>query len=78
MTPRPIFAVEPIAAQFRDDPVAVAECWAGAETKPEYLAHVADAGLVEVAVQSEKAPYRKKEALLSSFTLSGRKPARAP
>lgn len=73
-----IFAVEPIAPQFRDDPVAVAECWAGAETKPEYLAHVADAGLVDVTVQSEKAPYRKKEALLSSFTLSGRKPARAP
>ncbi|MFZ5445856.1 MAG: methyltransferase domain-containing protein [Myxococcota bacterium] len=71
-----IFAVEPIAAQFRDDPVAVAECWAGAETKPEYLAHVAEAGLVDVTVASEKAPYRKKEALLSSFTLSGRKPAR--
>jgi len=72
-----IYAVEPIAEQYRSDPQAVAECWAGAETKPEYLAHVVETGLTEVAVSGERAPYRKKEALLSSFTLSGRKPARS-
>ena len=27
------FAVEPIAERFKNDPVAVAECWAGAETR---------------------------------------------
>lgn len=73
-----IFAVEPIADEYRNDPAAVAECWAGAETKPEYLAHVAGAGFDQVEVQSERAPYRKAHALLSSFTLSGRKSARAP
>lgn len=73
-----IYAVEPIAGAYRNDPAAVAECWAGAETKPEYLAHVAGAGFDDVAVQSERAPYRKAQALLSSFTLSGRKSARAP
>ncbi len=73
-----IFAVEAIAAEFRNDPVAVAECWAGAETKPEYLAHVAAAGLVDVRIETERAPYRKAQALLASFTLSGRRPARGP
>lgn len=72
-----IFAVEPIADEYRNDPAAVAECWAGAETKPEYLAHVAGAGFDDVQVQSERTPYRKAQALLSSFTLSGRKSARA-
>jgi ubiquinone/menaquinone biosynthesis C-methylase UbiE len=69
-----IFAVEPIAEQFRTDPVAIAECWAGAESREQCLAHVAAAGLVEVTPSKERAPYRKREALLSSFTLSGRKP----
>jgi ubiquinone/menaquinone biosynthesis C-methylase UbiE len=72
-----IYAVEPIAAQYRDDPAAVAECWAGAETRPEYLAHVAEAGFEDIEVRAERAPYRKEQALLSSFTLRGRKPARA-
>ncbi len=73
-----IFAVEPIAEVYRTDPVAVSECWAGAVTRDEYLAHIADAGLVEVQVSDERAPYRKAAATLSSFTLSGRKPTRAP
>lgn len=73
-----IYAVEPIAERFRTDPVAVAECWAGAETRPETLARVTSAGLEQVQVHAERAPYRKAQALLSSFTLSGRKPARAP
>lgn len=68
-----IYAVEPIEPRFRDDPVAVAECWAGAETKPAYLAHVAAAGFVDVAIWAERAPYRKREATLASFTLSGRR-----
>lgn len=68
-----IYAVDPIDARYRDDPTAVAECWAGAETRGEYLAHVAAAGLDEVAVLSERAPYVKREATLASFTLTGRK-----
>lgn len=69
-----IFAVEPIAEQFKRDPVAIAECWAGAETRAETLAHLSAAGLVDVTASNERAPYRKREALLSSFTLSGRRP----
>lgn len=69
-----IFAVEPIAPEWREDPVAVAECWAGAELRFEYLAHVAAAGLFELTVSDESKPYRRAHAVLASFTLSGRKP----
>lgn len=69
-----IYAVQPIDPAFRHDPVAVAECWAGAETKPDYLGQIAAAGLVDVEILSERAPYRKQQALLSSFTLRGRRP----
>lgn len=69
-----IYAVEPIDARHRDDPTAVAECWAGAETRGEYLTHVADAGLDAVSVLGVRAPYVKCEATLASFTLTGRRP----
>jgi ubiquinone/menaquinone biosynthesis C-methylase UbiE len=71
-----IYAVERIADVYRHDPVAVAECWAGAVTRDEYLAHVALAGLVDVQVSAERAPYQRGHATLASFTLSGRKPTR--
>lgn len=69
-----IYAVEPIAAQYRHDPVAIAECWAGAELRADYLAQVAAAGLVEVQVSDESKPYQRHQSVLASFTLSGRKP----
>lgn len=69
-----IYAVEPIAPEYRNDPVAVAECWAGAELRSDYLLHVEAAGLVEVQVSDESKPYPRGHALLASFTLSGRKP----
>jgi ubiquinone/menaquinone biosynthesis C-methylase UbiE len=71
-----IYAVERIADLYRNDPVAVAGCWAGAVTRAEYLEHIAHAGLVEVSVPDESKPYVKAQATLASFTVSGRKPSR--
>jgi ubiquinone/menaquinone biosynthesis C-methylase UbiE len=72
-----IYAVDTIAAEYRDDPDAVAECWAGAVVKEAYLAHIAQAGLTEVMVLEESAPYDKGAARVVSFTVAGLKP-RAP
>jgi ubiquinone/menaquinone biosynthesis C-methylase UbiE len=72
-----IFAVEAIAPEFRDDPEAVAQCWAGAVLKEEYLAQIARAGLSGVTVLEESAPYDKGAARVASFTVAGLKP-RAP
>jgi arsenite methyltransferase len=66
-----IYAVEPVDERFRNDPAAVAECWAGAIQRPEYLAAIAGAGLVDVEILEESAPYRKGEALVASFTITG-------
>ncbi len=70
-----IYAVEPVSAEDRADPQAVAECWAGAVMRHEYLANVAGAGLQDIVITEESAPYRKGRANVASFTLAGRKPA---
>jgi ubiquinone/menaquinone biosynthesis C-methylase UbiE len=70
-----IYAVGEIPPEYRDDPEAVAECWAGAVPKEEYLAHVAAAGFVGVRILEESTPYEKGKATVASFTLSGTKGA---
>lgn len=71
-----IYAVDEIPEELAKDPEAVAECWAGAVTRAEYLAQVAAAGLVDVRVLEESTPYEKGKATVASFTLTGKKPAR--
>ncbi len=71
-----IYAVETIPDAYRNDPEAVAECWAGAVTRKEYLDHVAGAGLVDVRVTEESQPYAKGKAIVASFTVHGAKKAR--
>lgn len=70
-----IYAVNEIAPEFKNDPDAVAECWAGAVLKDEYLLHIQHAGLHEVRVLAESAPYAKGQAQVASFTVAGQKPA---
>ena len=68
-----IYAVKEIADEYKNDPVAVAECWAGAETKDKYLQILKKAGFHEITVLEESAPYEKGHATVSSFTISGYK-----
>ena len=70
-----IYAVDEIPAEYRDDPAYVAECWAGAVPRADYLAHVEAAGLLDVTIDDESAPYGKGKARVASFTISGRKRA---
>lgn len=71
-----IYAVEAIAEVYRNDPVAVSECWAGAETREASLGRIVGAGLEDVVVTDESAPYERGHARLASFTVSGRRPIR--
>ncbi|HOX53776.1 MAG TPA: methyltransferase domain-containing protein, partial [Fibrobacteria bacterium] len=66
-----IYSSEPVPDVFRHDPEAVAECWAGADTRMTYLATVARAGFEDVSVLEESAPYPKGKIEVSSFTLQG-------
>ena len=71
-----IYATAPVPSEYRRDPVAIAECWAGADTRGVYLATLGRAGFEGVTVLEESDPYPKGKIQCVSFTLSGRKRAR--
>ena len=68
-----IYAVHPIAEKYRNDPAAVAECWAGSVTRAEYLTMLEKAGFNDIKIFEESEPYAKGQAEVASFTISGRK-----
>jgi ubiquinone/menaquinone biosynthesis C-methylase UbiE len=68
-----IYSMNPVPEEFRNDPVAVAECWAGAVTRDEYLEHLNKAGLSSVNIIEESAPYEKGKIRVASMTITGRK-----
>jgi len=69
-----IYSSLPVPEEFRNDPEAVAECWAGADTREVYLKTVQDAGFQELSIRDESDPYPKGAIEVSSFTLLGTKP----
>ena len=68
-----IYSTSIIADEYRNDPVAVAECWAGAVTRNEYMQHLENAGFSSVEVIEESKPYKKGNAEVVSFTIAGKK-----
>lgn len=69
-----IFALEEVPEEYRNDPIAVSECWAGAETREKYLQNILAAGLSEISIIEESAPYEKGSIHVASFTVKGIKP----
>jgi arsenite methyltransferase len=69
-----IYATNPIPEEYRNDPEAVAECWAGSVTKEEYLKTLAMAGFSNVEIIEESRPYAKGKSEVVSFTIAGKKP----
>ncbi len=70
-----IYAAEPIAEEYRNDPVAISECWAGSVTRDEYLNHLTCAGFSSIGIKEESEPYVKGNAVVSSWTVTGEKPS---
>jgi arsenite methyltransferase len=68
-----IYAVDPVPEAYRNDPVAVSECWAGAVTRSEYLQTLAQAGFTGIQILEEGKPYQKGKAEIVSFTIFGMK-----
>jgi arsenite methyltransferase len=71
-----IYALEEVPPEYREDPEAVAECWAGADTRDRYLEVVQAAGLTDLTVLEESEPYDKGRIRVASFTLRGSKKRR--
>lgn len=68
-----IYAVTAIPGEYKNDPVAIAECWAGAVTRDEYLEHLSNAGFSTIEIIEESTPYAKGKAEVVSFTIAGKK-----
>ena len=69
-----IYSLEPIAAEYRNDPAAVAQCWAGAVTKTQYLETLASIGFSSIELLEESRPYEKGKVTVASVTIRGYKP----
>ena len=63
----------PVPEEFRYDPVAISECWAGSVTRAEYLEQLEKAGFKSVNIIEESDPYKKGSIMVSSWTIEGKK-----
>lgn len=70
-----IYTTAEVPEEYRNNPVAVSECWAGAVTKDEYLQTVLHAGFVNIEIIEESLPYDKGKIQVASITLAGTKPS---
>lgn len=68
-----IYALAPVPDEYKNDPQAVAECWAGSVTKDLYMQQLRNAGFKNIQILEESAPYDKGKIQVSSFTIAGRK-----
>lgn len=66
-----IFSTETVPEKYRNDPEAIAECWAGADTKEVYLDTLRKAGFESVEVIEQSTPYPKGEIEVASWTVKG-------
>lgn len=68
-----IYSTEKVPDAYRDDPQAVAECWAGADTRLAYMQTLSRVGFKDIEVLEESDPYKKGEIEVVSFTIAGKK-----
>ena len=66
-----IYSLETVPEEYRDDPVAVAECWAGSVTRNEYMLQLQNAGFDRIDILEESIPYSKGKIEVVSFTIAG-------
>jgi arsenite methyltransferase len=70
-----IYTLSPVPDEYKNDPVAIAECWAGSITRDEYLKQIENAGFSSITILEESAPYDKGKTKVSSWTIAGKKPS---
>jgi ubiquinone/menaquinone biosynthesis C-methylase UbiE len=70
-----IYSTSPVPDEYKNDPVAIAECWAGSVTRELYLMQLEKAGFSKVDILEESAPYDKGKIKVSSWTIAAKKPS---
>lgn len=68
-----IYSTDVVPEEYANDPVAVAECWAGSIPKTDYLKIIKKVGFNEVQILEESAPYPKEKIDVVSFTITATK-----
>jgi ubiquinone/menaquinone biosynthesis C-methylase UbiE len=68
-----IYSINPIPDEYRNDPVAISECWAGSVTRGEYLDQLNTSGFKSIKIIEESKPYEKGKAMVASLTIYGEK-----
>jgi len=68
-----IYSIDDVPEEYRNDPVAVSECWAGAIRKDVYLDILEKVGFTEINIIEESKPYEKGKIIVASFTVTGKK-----
>lgn len=68
-----IYSIGEVPEEYKNDPEAVAECWAGSVTKQEYLDTLMRVGFKDIEIIEESSPYEKGKIEVASFTITGRK-----
>jgi SAM-dependent methyltransferase len=68
-----IYSMDVVPEEYKNDPQAISECWAGAVTKDNYLKQLERAGFKEITIMEESSPYEKGKIKVASFTILGKK-----
>ena len=68
-----IYATTPVPEEYRNDPVAISECWAGSVTRDDYLKQLETAGFSSISIIEESTPYQKGKVEVSSWTIAAKK-----
>jgi len=68
-----IYSMEDVPDEYKNDPVAVAECWAGAIRKDLYMEILEKVGFVDIDIIEESQPYAKSKITVASFTVVGKR-----
>ena len=68
-----IYSAEKVPEKYASDPEAVAECWAGAIQREEYISILQICGFREIEILEESDIYKKGRIQVASFTVKGYK-----
>ncbi|OFZ20520.1 MAG: hypothetical protein A2X94_10830 [Bdellovibrionales bacterium GWB1_55_8] len=69
-----IYSLKDVPDIYRNDPQAVAECWAGSVRRDAYLKTLEECGFTGIKILEESQPYSKGQIQVASFTVTGTKP----
>lgn len=64
-----IYSLEEVPEEYRNDPDAIAECWAGSVTRNVYLEQLEQAGFGDLDILEESDPYDKEKIKCVSWTI---------